>query len=186
MSFALKMRSILLFTIASISWLNLSAQSWDVSSATVGFKIKNAGLPVNGTVGGLVANIDFDPKNPSAARIEASVNAKSIDTGIGLRNRHLQKEDYFWGEKYPKITLKSTKVVSNGANNFIGTFALTIKAVTRNVEIPFTFSETNGNGQLQGSFEINRKDYTVGGNSWTMGDNVTINLAVSLAKAVAK
>ena len=74
--------------------------------------------------------------------------------------------------------MKSTKITGN-ENQFVGTFQLTIKSVTKSIEMPFVFSEANGIGQFKGSFTIDRRDYTIGGNSWTMGNNVTLNIIVN-------
>src|SRR6478609_1115178 len=87
----------------------VSAQTkWTPVSSVISFKIKNAGIWVDGSFSGLTGTVLFDPEHLSHSSIEASVNAASINTGIELRNNHLKKEEYFNVEKFPRISMKST------------------------------------------------------------------------------
>jgi polyisoprenoid-binding protein YceI len=168
-----------LFLVLSVTGF---AQVTKIKSADITFKIKNAGLTVDGKFAGFSAQIQFDPARLSESHIQASVDTKTIDTGIGLRDNHLRKEEYFGVDKFPKIQMNSVKFVAKGGNAYVGTFQLTIKNVTKSVEIPFTFTENNGLSEFKGSFTINRRNYNVGGNSWTMVDNVILNIAVVTEK----
>lgn len=152
--------------------------NWKPVKATVAFRIKNAGLNVNGSFSGFTGSLVFDPAAPEKAQISASVDAATVDTGIGLRNTHLKKEEYFNVDKYPKITLKSTRIEKKGGDTYMGTFALTLKGKTRTVTIPFTVSQSGETAQFAGEFGINRRDYNVGGGSFLMGNDVMITLAI--------
>lgn len=156
----------------------MAQPNWKPGKATVTFKIRNAGLNVDGSFSGFTGSLVFDPAAPEKARLSASVDAASVDTGIGLRNNHLKKEDYFNVAKYPKITLKSTRIQKKGDNTYVGTFALTLKGTTRTVTIPFTVSQSGETAQFTGEFEINRRDYDVGGGSLLMSNNATITLSI--------
>jgi polyisoprenoid-binding protein YceI len=68
---------------------------WTVNSATVKFKIKNAGFTVDGSFSGVVAKINFDGAKSSGNSIEATLDAKSINTGNGTRDGDLRKAEYF-------------------------------------------------------------------------------------------
>ncbi|MEM8892426.1 MAG: YceI family protein [Bacteroidota bacterium] len=144
------------------------------SSAKVSFIIKNAGLNVDGEFSGLSGTINFDKDNPSASKIEASIPVKSVDTGINKRDEHLRGEDYFEVEKYPNIRFVSTKITSKDDVWYNVTGNFTIKETTKSVTIPFTFS----NNVFVGKFNIDRRDYGVGGNSWIMGDKVKISFEI--------
>ncbi len=170
----------LLFLICSL--IAFSQAKWAVQSSEVEFKIKNAGFKIVGSFKDLSAQILFEPSNLDASNITASIEAKTINTGLGMRDNHLRKEEYFGVEKFPKITMKSVKFANKNKNNYVGTFQLTIKSITKNIEMPFDFSENGNSGVFNGSFTINRQDYNVGGNSWTMSDNVTINLHINVSK----
>lgn len=159
--------------------LSVNAQpNWKTTKADVTFKIRNAGLTVNGSFGGFMGTLLFDPAIPDKAQLSARVDAATIDTGIGLRNNHLKKTDYFDVANHPNISLKSTHVEKKGANAYLGTFALTLKGTTRTVMIPFTVNQTGNTAQFMGEFTINRRDYEVGGRNLLMSNDVTIMLSI--------
>lgn len=161
-----------------ISFSVVAQPNWKPVKATVTFKIRNAGLNVNGSFSGFAGSLIFDPAEPEKAQILASVDAATVDTGIGLRDGHLKKEEYFDVTRYPKISLKSTRIEKKGANKYVGTFALTLKGTTRTVTIPFTVSQSGETAQFAGEFAINRRDYNVGGGSFLMSNDATITLSI--------
>ena len=157
---------------------SFSQTAWDAKTASVAFKIKNGPVTVDGTFAGLISKINFDAKNYAKGSIEASVKSNSVNTGIDLRDNHLKKVEYFNTAKYPKITLKSVSFSKKKDGSFIGIFNLTIKATTKEVSIPFTYKEENKKSTFKGSFSINRLEYKLGGDSWTMADNVNISISL--------
>ncbi|MBL0329600.1 MAG: YceI family protein [Bacteroidetes bacterium] len=152
--------------------------AWKVKSSSITFKIKNAGVSVDGSFTGLVADIKFNPLKPEEAVITASVNSKTINTDNSMRDEHLRKAEYFDVEKFPKITLQSVKIEKTGPITYKGLFKLTMKGVTKEVIIPFNFMKIPEKTEFKGSFSINRRDYGVGGNSISLSDNATINLSI--------
>ena len=159
-----------------------SQTQWNVGKSSINFKIKNAGLTVDGSFGGFAADIKFDANNYAKSSIEASIDANTINTGIGLRNNHLKKENYFNVSKYPKIILKSTSFSKEGDGTFKGHFKLTMKGVTKDIVIPFSYTELGNTTIFKATFILNRIDYNVGGNSWTMSDDVTISILINATK----
>lgn len=151
---------------------------WKVKTSSISFKIKNAGLTVDGTFSGLEASIKFNPIKPEEASIGATVNTKSVNTGNDMRDGHIRKPEYFDAEKFPKITLQSTKIEKTGPITYKGTFNLTMKGVTKEVIIPFNFLKIPEKTEFKGSLTINRRDYGVGGSSISMADNVNLILDI--------
>ena len=101
----------------------------------------------------------------------------TINTGINKRDKDLQAEKYFNAEKYPLIEVKSVKLYARDGK-FAGLFHVTIKGVTKQVEIPFSFTKSGNEAEFSGSFPLNRKDFGVGGNNVIMSDNLTVNILV--------
>jgi len=168
-----------LFALALIVALPLYAQNKTInaSKSKVEFTIQNAGLDVDGTFSKISGSVNFDAANLGAAKIEATVDVSTINTGIDMRDKHLREEDYFEVEKYPTMKFVSSSVAKSGSGYSV-TGNLTIKDVTKTVTIPFTASTAGTAVTLKGTFEIDRRDYNVGGNSWIMGDDVEIKLEV--------
>ena len=144
----------------------------------VSFSIKNFGIGTRGTLGGLKGKILWQPENLAASSFAVSVEVNTINTGIDSRDSHLKKEEYFDAAKYPQIRFVSSAITKT-ATGYNVSGNLTIKATTRQVIIPFTVSP-NGSGFLfQGDFTLNRKDYSVGGSSMVLGNDVKVSLKVN-------
>lgn len=144
----------------------------------VSFKIKNVGINSNGTIAGLKGAIKWDDANTAACSFNVSVDVNTLNTGIDGRDNHLKKEEFFNVAKYPQITFVSTAIskATNGTYQVAGN--LTIKGITKLVTIPFTVKMENGVHVFDGEFELNRRDYGVGGSSITMSDEVKVKLNV--------
>ena len=166
-----------------LGWLLLGATPAPgpkIAESELRFQIKNAGLTVNGTLTGLAATIDFDPAHPEQAHILASAPVRSIQTGIALRDKHLQKPEYFDAEKYPVISLQSKAIRQTAAGQYEGLFALTMKGVTRDITLPFTVAAAH---EFRGQFQLNRLDFGIGKSSFILSKEVTVNIRVKLAGA---
>lgn len=158
------------------------SEKWTLTGSSVTFEIKNAGLVVKGTFKGLEAAIGFDPAKPAEGAITASIDAATIDTGIGLRDKHLKKEAYFYVEKYPRITMVSTKIEKTGDKTYLGYFDVTVKGITKTVNFPFTFVQNGNNGVFRGDLTLNRLNYQVGESSWIMADDVKISIQANVSQ----
>ena len=153
---------------------------WKVDTYVVEFEITNAGVTVDGNLSGLRYQLAFSPDALAQSKIVASVDVNTIETGIGARDSHLKDEDYFEVEKYPTIRMESKSFRKTGTDRYVGTFSLTIRDVTRQIEVPFEFTRTGNQAKLAGEFMIDRLDYGVGESSWVMGDEVDVYLTLNV------
>jgi len=67
------------------------------------------------------------------------IDAASIDTGNADRDAHLKSPDFLDVERYPKITFRSTHVERTGGNTLCVAGDLTIRGVTRSVDLGVTY-----------------------------------------------
>lgn len=149
------------------------------ANSKVHFVIKNFGIRTGGDFKGLKGNIKFYPANPAASAFDIMVDAGTIDTDNESRDDHLKKAEYFDAAKYKTIQFKSTKVISSKvAGRFYMYGNLTIKGVTKPVEFGFSATFKNSGYVFDGEFQINRRDFGVGGSSVSMSDNLTVSLSV--------
>ena len=170
---------ILLFFV-STSFVQVRPQT--VSKSSITFHIKNLGITVDGIFTGFKGDIKFDPANLGGSSIEASVETNTIDTDNGTRNDHLKSDSYFDAAKYPTISMKSVSFKHNSGNNYTGTFTLTLKNVTKTIEVPFIYVESGATSNFKGSFQIERTDYGVGGHSRVMSNDVKVDLDITLTR----
>lgn len=171
-----------------------NATAWEIDKAhsNLNFSVTHFFTPVNGKFHDYNAEIYFDPNNLSESNISVEVMVNSIDTNNEKRDGHLQSGDFFNAEEYPAMTFTSNKITSEGDNQFIAHGTLTIKDVTKEVELPFTLLGVQDNPMkegtkvagIKGSLNIDRTDYDVGVGDWAatavVGDEVDITFALEL------
>ena len=148
----------------------------DVQSHKVNFVIENAGMDVEGSFSKMTANIEFDAEDLPGSVLTASVDVASIKTGIELRDRHLLGREYFYAEKFPSVKMESKSIRSAGKNKYIGVFAITIRDISKEVEIPFSASNKGRNLVLKADFSINRLDFSIGTSSIILSNAVAVHL----------
>ncbi len=168
----------IIITVLYLVPLALFGQSWQPDSASISFKIKNAGINVNGSFSGLKSEIYFHPKKLKKSNIKASVDAATVDTGIRIRNKHLRNPDFFDVERFPHITLESQGFESGEDDRFLGSFTLKIKDREDLIQIPFSFQKQAEYVILQGVFTIDRRDFDVGDKSLLLSDKVEVEIWV--------
>lgn len=165
-----------LFIIGLLLLTNLPfAQAQQSINGSVSFVIKNTGLNVDGSISGLQGNIDFNMLQPSNSKIVVTIDPATIDTGVGLRDKHLKKEDYFDVEQYNTIKMESISI-SKKDGAYQGIFRLTMKDISKELTIPFTITKENNTQHFNASFELDRRDFGVGGNSWVLSDDVKVKV----------
>jgi polyisoprenoid-binding protein YceI len=179
------MKATVLFGSLAIVSVGLwAAVTWtvDPANAKVGFSVSGPFGTVHGSFTGLEATINFDPANSGGGSIKASIDAKTVSSGIGLRNHHLRSEDQWLNtDKYPRISYQSTRIEKT-SSGFKSTGNLTIKDVTKPADILFTFTEKGSTGEFKGQFTFKRGEFNLGKPGGTVGDVITINLDVPVKK----
>ena len=149
--------------------------------SSIKFKVKNFGFNSSGIFSGLSGTIDFDPERPEESKFDVSIDANSVNTDNESRDNHLREETYFDVKNYPKIRFVSSKITGKGGN-FSVTGNLTIKKKTKEISFPFTITQEKDGYLFKGDFEINRKEFGIGGTS-TISDNVQVMLSVHAQKS---
>lgn len=165
-----------LFILGLLLLTNLPfAQAQQSIKGSVTFIIKNAGLNVEGSIDGLQGDIDFDMLQPSNSKISVTIDPATINTGIGLRDKHLKKEDYFDVDQYATIKMESISI-SKKDDAYQGIFKLTMKGISKDLTIPFTVTKEYNTQHFRASFELDRRDFGVGGNSFILSDDVKVKV----------
>ena len=145
----------------------------------VRFVIKNFGINTGGTFEGLAGTITFDPANLANASFNITVDAKTVDTDLEARDNHLRKEEYFDVEKYPKLSFRSTKITTTNKEGYLFMFGvITIKNISKEISFPFKQTSKDGGILFEGEFKLNRRDFGVGGKSFSMSDELNVELSI--------
>ena len=158
----------------------------DPTHTRIGFSTRHAMVTtVRGQFTEFAGTAHVDTENPSASRVELTIQTASIDTGVADRDAHLRSADFFNADENKEITFSSTKVERDG-DDWVITGDLTINGVTKPVTVPF---ELTGSAQdpfgnirigLEGGTAINRKDWGVTWNAALETGGVLVSEKVKL------
>ena len=168
----------------------------DPAHSTAHFSVKHMMITnVRGGITSVTGTVTFDPADPANSRIEAVLDATTIDTHEANRDTHLKSADFLDTEQYPTITFKSTKVEADGSD-YKATGDLTIHGVTNsvvlNVDEPSPEGKDPwGNTRIgtSASTKIKRSDFGLNWNSALetggilVGDDLKIEIEISAIKA---
>lgn len=149
--------SMLTLVLALIFGASTFAQTMtvDASKAVVSFNVPAE--KTTGTLTGLEAKIVFDPSNLASSTIKGSIPVSTITTGSKMRDKHILNDEFFNAAKYPKMSFSSTSITKT-EKGYTMTGQLTIKAITKDVKINFTFENNVFVGKLivyTNDFDIN-------------------------------
>ena len=167
----------------------------DASHTSVQFSVRHMMISnVRGEFTKLSGTAVGDVANPTAAVVEATIDAASVDTRNEKRDEHLKGPDFLDTAKFPTITFKSTKVEKAGAAWKL-TGDLTLHGVTKPVVLDVTnvtppVKDPWGNTRIgaQATTKINRQDFGIvfhkalDGGGVLVGDEIAITIDVEVMK----
>jgi polyisoprenoid-binding protein YceI len=103
----------------------------DSAHSRIGFKVHQALGTVTGSFKQFEGTIELNRQQPEKSFVTATIQVKSIDTGIAKRDAHLCSPEFFNAAKFPEITFKSRSVkqISPDSGDIFGDF--TMNGVTK-------------------------------------------------------
>jgi polyisoprenoid-binding protein YceI len=177
-----------------------SAQNatWTIDSghSAASFSVRHMVVAnVRGEFAGPVGTVTFDPKNLSTLQIDATIDARTINTRNADRDKDLRSDLFFDVAKYPRITFKSRSVAVAGPGKLNVVGDLTIRGVTK----PVTLSVDGPTAEIKdiwgsqrigatATTTIDRRDFglvynrMLEGGGAVVGDQVSISLEVELTR----
>lgn len=165
----------------------------DDAHTYIGFSVKHMMVSnVKGKFKEVSGTFIIDEKDMSKCVADITVQVASIDTDNEKRDTHLKSADFFDAEQFPAMTFKSKKLKKT-KRGYTVTGDLTLRGVTKEVQIPFTavkITDPQGKtrGGLEAEFKINRMDYGVKWNKFldkgglAVSNDVKIELQVEAVK----
>jgi polyisoprenoid-binding protein YceI len=114
---------------------------------------------------GVFHSWDADMKVPAGKFADASlvleIEAASVTTGSGLRDKEVKGKNFFAVQEHPKIRFASKSITAgDGPTKFHMDGALTIRGITQPVPVSITLlRQDDGHEWIDGSFSFNRRDF---------------------------
>lgn len=138
----------------------------DRSHSVIGFSAKHFMVTtVRGSFQEFDGAIEVDGDDYKTLRADVVIKTASITTNTQQRDDHLRSADFFDSEKYPEMHFVSTGVEKTGDDRYTLRGDLTIKDVTKPVELEArvegSFNDPYGNERTGVSLrgQVNRKDW---------------------------
>jgi polyisoprenoid-binding protein YceI len=175
---------------------SVQAQTWTIDQAhsAAHFAVRHMMVStVRGDMGKITGTVNFDPAQPAAGSIEASIDVAGIDTREPGRDTHLKSADFFDVANFPTMTFKSKKIEPAAGGGFKVAGDLTMRGVTKEVVLdvePLRPAIKDQRGATRtgtaGTTNINRQDFGVkwsrmlDGGGLVVSDDVSITIDVEL------
>jgi polyisoprenoid-binding protein YceI len=186
------LRNLSLAALLALSSVAFAADTYTIDNvhSSANFAVRHMGIStVHGRFTVLSGTIVLDPAAPQNSSVAAVIQTASVDTDNSMRDNDLRSDNFLNAERYPEIRFQSTSVRRTGADQYLATGKLTIRDVTREVEIPFTLAQGHGpKGEprigVEGSLTLNRYDYHVNFDKTgaLVGKDVKIDLSVEASR----
>lgn len=177
----------------------MTTERWEIDSGHSGihFSVRHMVVAkVRGQFTRWSATLLAEDGDLSRARVEAIIDATSIDTGVGDRDTHLKSADFFDTSTHPELTFTGKSVEGKGGDELRVVGDLTIRGVTREVALDVEYSGRtkdpwgNERAGFSAKTSINRKDF---GLTWNqvleaggvvVGDRIDIEIEVEAVRQV--
>ena len=171
----------------------------DAAHSAAQFKVRHMMIAnVKGEFDKVSGTVNYDPANPTASAVQASVDVSTISTRDEQRDGHLKSPDFFDVAQYPTIDFKSKKVTAAGGDSFTVLGDLTIHGVTK--EVTLHVEELTGEAKdpwgnmrrgATAKTKINRKDFGMAFNvaleagGFMVGEDVDLTIDVEMIAQAA-
>lgn len=192
-------KTVLSLSILLLAIISLSAQEtkwgFDKAHSKIQFDVNHMVISeVSGQFQEYEGTIVTSKKDFSDARINFSIDVKSIDTDNEDRDKHLRSADFFNVEKYPKITFSSKEMKKVGENLYQLIGDLVLLGVTKEVTLDAKYGGTvkDPYGNVKAGFKItgviDRTDFGLKYNSvmdtggLMLGEEIAIICKIELIK----
>lgn len=173
--------------IALAAWAAAAQWSMKPADSTLTFVGNQAGAEFEGVFQKFTADIRFDPKDLAGSRFDVTIDLASVNSRDSERDDIIRGPDLFAVKQFPTARYAAEAFTHAGGAKYRATGKLTLRNVTRDVPIDFTFEPAADGAWLKGTARIRRLDFGVGQGEWKdtewVGNDVGVKFALKLARA---
>jgi polyisoprenoid-binding protein YceI len=133
------------------------------ADSSIKFFVK-ASVALTGNFDTWDATLKFSSPDVTTAVLDIKIQAATVSTGSGVKDKKLKSKDFFDVDQNPLITFHSTKVVQTSPDTFdvVGDFS--IRGVSKPETLKLTVEgKGTGKGTIKGTMAFDRKDYGING-----------------------
>ena len=170
--------------------LAAQASEWSIDSShsAAGFVVRHMMVSnVHGEFGKTSGTVTLDDADLTKSKVEATIDASTINTREPKRDEHLKSPDFFDVAKHPTATFTSKKATAGPGRTAKIVGDLTLRGVTKEVTLEVTdltdvIKDPWGNFKVAATAKtrINRQDYGVSWSKSLDGGGVVVSDEVEL------
>jgi polyisoprenoid-binding protein YceI len=163
--------------------LALATAQWSMQpkQSTLTFVGTQAGAQFEGQFDKFTADIRFDPADLAGSRFDVSIDLASVNSRDSERDDTIRGPDLFAVKQFPQARYVAEKFTAKGGGKYAATGKLTLRNVTREVPLEFTFERKDQGAWLKGTAQLNRLDFGVGQGEWQDTEAVANRVQVRFA-----
>lgn len=165
---------------ASVQW------NMQPGKSTLTFVGNQAGADFKGVFEKFTADIAFDPDSLADSRFDVTIDLTSVNSRDSERDDIIKGPDLFAAKKWPTARYVADTFTHTGGGKYSATGKLTLRNVTRNVPIQFTFQSGDAGAWLKGEAKLKRLDFGVGQGEWKdtqwVGNEVAVRFELLLER----
>ena len=104
--------------------------------AFIEFRIKHLGYSwLHGRFNTFDGEFSYDENNPSASKVNVTIQTASVDSNHAERDKHLRNKDFLEVDKYPQATFVSKSFTEAEDGTAVLTGDFTLHGVTKTIDI---------------------------------------------------
>lgn len=165
----------------------VAAWAVDYSASYIRFRAEQAGASFEGQWPDWHATIRFQPDALATSSAHVEIDVATVSTGDRERDETLVAADWFAAGEFPTASFSCSDFVANGDGTFTANGNLTIKNLTKAVQLVFSVAQSAAGDRwlLDGSTRLDRLALGLGSGEWAdptwVGQFVDVQVHVEAA-----
>jgi polyisoprenoid-binding protein YceI len=152
----------------------------DYGKSRLGFMAQWSGEPFSAQFRRWNADIDFDSKDLSHARVAVTVDLASEASDETDFDSGLKGAEGFDASRFPTARFVTKSFAMKSANTYVAAGTLTIRGVSRDVSLPFALTLSGRTAHVTGTVHVSRTDFGVGQGEWAAPTPVSRDVTVTI------
>ncbi len=149
------------------------------------FRVRHGASMFWGRFNKITGTVRYNPDSESILELDITMAIDSVDSGSEKLDGHLKSEDFFFAEKYPEATFKSSSSNRVGKSTYAVSGKLTMRGVTKPITVRVDWLGTSESRRgktcgLETEFTVKRSEFGInyGVAMGMLGDDTKITVAM--------
>ncbi len=175
-----------LTALLSTAGLALATAQWRMQpqQSTLSFVGTQMGASFEGSFEKFTADIHFDPQDLAGSRFEVKIDMASVNSRDKERDGVIKGPDLFGVQQWPAGHYVAERFDPPRNGKYTAAGKLTLRNVTRDVPIEFTFEQAGDGAWLKGEARLPRLAFGIGQGEWAdtsvVADEVRVRFSLQL------